>query len=84
MTNTEKTTQSFETTIEVCCHRVAIRYWGFDHELTDELIELLTEEGERRAHVCIVDGFHSGELHCLFYNGRVEMEISGWWEIKTD
>ena len=44
----EKTTESFETTVEVCCHRVAVRYWNIDHELTDELIEVLTNEGEER------------------------------------
>ena len=41
--------RSFETTVEVCAHRVAIRYWDFDAELTDELEEALTEEGEHRA-----------------------------------
>ena len=34
----ERATESFETTVEVCCHRVALRYWDFEHELTDELI----------------------------------------------
>ena len=75
-----KTAESFEGTVEVCCHSVAFRYWDFDHELTDELVEVLTEEGEQRARACIVEGYHSGELNCLYD----EEEIRGWWEIVTD
>ncbi len=73
--------RSFETTVEVCAHRVAIRYWDFDAELTDELEEALTEEGERRAQELIIDGYHSGELNCVY---RGEEEIRGWWEIETN
>ena len=77
-----KATQSYETTVEVCCHRVAVRYWGFDHELTDELIEVLTNEGEERAQTCIIEGCHSGELNCYYVDGKKEEEIRGWWEIE--
>lgn len=81
----EKTAHSFETTVEVCCHRVAVRYWDFDHELTDELIEVLTAEGEERAKKCIGEGWYSGELNCCYVDDKDgEEEIRGWWEIKTD
>ena len=79
-----KATQSYETTVEVCCHRVAVRYWGFDHELTDELIEVLTNEGEERAQSCIVEGYRSGQLCCFYHDDETEEEIFGWWEIETD
>ena len=61
-----KTAESFEGTVEVCCHSVAFRYWDFDHELTDELEAALAEEAESRACDCIVEGDHSGELNCLY------------------
>jgi hypothetical protein len=69
---TAKKTNSFETTIEVCCHRVAVRYWDFDHELTDDLIQTLTNEGEERAKTCIIEGCHSGELSCYYVDGKKE------------
>lgn len=72
--------QSYETESEVCCHRVAIRYWGFTSELTDELEAELTEHGEERAKFCIIDGCRSGDLNCL----HGEEEIRGWWEIVTE
>ena len=71
---------AFETIVEVCCHRVALHYWDFDAELTDELEATLTEEGESRAQECINDGCHSGDLNCL-YNDE---EIRGWWEIERE
>lgn len=70
----------FDTTAVICAHRVVIRYWDFDTELTDELKERLTEEGERRAKACITEGYVSGELNCL--NPETEEEIYGWWEIE--
>ena len=32
--------------MEVCCHRVALRYWDFTSELTDGLREELENHGE--------------------------------------
>ena len=77
--------QSLETTVDVCCHRVAVRYWGFRSKLTPELEALLTEEGERRAQECIIDGCHSGQLCCYYCpeDGKEE-EIHGWYEIERD
>ena len=77
-------TYEFETTVEVCCHRVAVRYWDFTHKLTDDLKETLTNEGEERAKTCIIDGCSSGELNCYYVNGKREEEIRGWWEIIRD
>lgn len=85
MSNTTATEEkSFETTVEICCHRVFLRYWEFDAELTDELREALIEEGESRAQACIIDGCHSGELNCLYVDGDREEEIRGWWEIERN
>jgi len=79
--------------IEVCAHRVA--YWYevpaellVDGEMPEgaseresSLAEVLEEEVESRAKTCIVEGYHSGELNCL-WNG--EIEIRGWWNIVRD
>jgi hypothetical protein len=78
-------THTFETTVEVCCHRVALRYWGFTSKLTDGLREELTTSGEDRAKECINDDCREGELNCLHVadNGSDE-ELRGWWEIERD
>jgi hypothetical protein len=75
---------TFDTVVEVCCHRVAVRYWDFTAELTDELRAELTEEGERRAQECIIDGCRSGQLVHYWHNEATgeEEEIFGWWEIE--
>jgi hypothetical protein len=77
---------SFEGEVNVCAHRVVFRYWDFKaRELTPEFEDALTEEAEERAKACIVEGYHSGELNCLYVdheqNGDAE-EITGWWEIN--
>lgn len=76
-------TNSFEAIVEVCCHRVELQYWDFEHTLTDELKECLIEEGERCAKDLINDGCHAGELNCLYYDHEAdtEEEIRGWWKI---
>ena len=84
-TKTTIPTQNFETTVEVCCHRVAIRYWDFEHELTDELKELLTEDGAARAKECIINDYVEGQL-CTYHvdDDGNEEEIFGWWEIDKN
>jgi len=75
--------KSFNTIIRVCCHHVALRYWDFDHELTEELKEILTEQGEERARECITKDCCSGELNALFVDeDGNDHEIRGWWEIE--
>jgi len=84
---TTKKTKSFETEVETCCHHVSVRYWGFNHKLTPELQTELIDEAQRRATDCIIEGFSSGELNCLYHtkqDGSDDEEIRGWWEIKTD
>jgi hypothetical protein len=76
----------FEGTVYTCQHRVSFWYDLNDLELTDELGELLTEEAEDRAHHCICEGYHSGELNCLYLNGdgdQDEHEVRGWWSIES-
>ena len=76
-------TAEFEGIVNVCAHSVTFRYWDFDLELTDELRDFLTEEAEERAQQCIIEGYHSGELNCLYVDdGGEEHEIGGWWEIE--
>jgi hypothetical protein len=69
--------KSIEFLVEVCCHDVELRYWGFEAEIDEDLKAALQEQGEERAKKCISDGFSSGELNSL-YNDE---EIRGWWEI---
>jgi len=72
---------ALQVTVDVCCHQVELRYWGFDHELTPELEAILTEEGEERARKGIQEGYRSGQLCCFYWHDGVEEEIHGWWEI---
>jgi len=69
--------KKFEKSIEVCAHAVEIRYWNIHVEVTDEVAELLEEEGARRAKECITEGIVSGELNCPIN----DTEVCGWWEI---
>lgn len=76
--------------VEVCCHRVAWRYWqGFLNPrrrgISDELVEQLEREAEERAQHCIIEGCCCGDLNCLYVHpdGK-EREIRGWWEILND
>lgn len=82
MINTIETQNSFETTAQVCAHRVEIRYWGFRTELTGNLESRLTAEGEERAQELIAEGYIEGELNC--YCPATDEEICGYWEIKND
>jgi hypothetical protein len=73
----------FEGTASVCAHTVDFRYWDFEAEVTPELEEELTEHAEQRAQECIIEGYHSGELNCLYVSDdEEEEEIRGWWEIQ--
>ena len=70
--------------MEVCCHRVALRYWDFTSELTDGLREELENHG-RSAKECINNDCREGELNCLHVNeDDSDEEIRGWWEIERD
>ena len=84
MSTAKTTRQFFDTTVEICCHRVALHYWDFTHELTDELKEILIEEGEKRAKHCIIDGYREGTLYCYIEDNNGSKTISGWWEIERD
>jgi hypothetical protein len=84
MTTEVRARGTFETTVEICCHRVAIRYWGFDHKLTRDLKRTLVRHGIYRAKRCIIDGCRSGDLNCYYHDDATEEEIRGWWEIERD
>lgn len=76
----------------VLLHSIRFRYNLHDHELTDDLRKCLHREARSRARHCIKEGYHSGELNCLYVfpdpiwatSGLdvQEEEIRGWWEIK--
>lgn len=70
-----------EGTVEVCCHRVNYRYWGFRTPITDELKDSLQEAAEERSQELIVEGYVSGELNHVYTTGDRDEEIRGWWEI---
>jgi hypothetical protein len=72
-----------EGVITVCAHRVVFRYWDFNAPLTDELREQLEIDAEARASEMITQGYHSGELNCLWVDGQDEEEIRGWWQIDS-
>lgn len=77
----------FEGCVNVCCHEVSFWYDLGDLELTDELRDALTEEAEKRATFCIVDGCSSGDLNCLYMdheNDGQDYEVLGWWKIEKD
>jgi len=69
---------SIEFIVDVCCHEVELRYWGFKSEIDDELKTTLQEQGENRARECISNDIRAGELNSLYY----DEEIRGWWEIR--
>jgi hypothetical protein len=79
----KKASRKLEGEIDVCCHRVAWRFWGFKSEITDELKLHLETEAEERSQECIIKGFQSGQL-CAYYTSEMDddgEEIYGWWEI---
>jgi len=71
------TGNAYTVQVNVCCHWVELRYWGFEEELTDEMEESLREQGEDHAKESIIEGYHGGELNSLWDDN----EIGGWWNI---
>ena len=69
----------YESVVFVCAHRVVFWYHGISKR-TDELIQILTDEAERRVHECIVEGYRMGELVCC---DRKDKEYRGWWKIDN-
>lgn len=69
---------SFEKRIEVYAHTVEIRYWNIPFTITEDIQQLLEEEGENRAKEMIAKNCYGGELNCVIAS---EIEIRGWWEI---
>jgi len=66
---------SIDTTIEVCAHRVSVRWWdGPFEDMTDRLME----HAEERTKEMITQGYYSGEL-CFEDESR---SFRGWWEIQ--
>lgn len=72
---------TLEGKFDVCCHTILFWYDLGDLDLTSELEEVLTEEAESRAKICIIDGCHAGELNCLWQD-EDETEIRGWFQIE--
>lgn len=65
---------SFESTIEVCAHRVTIRWWGAPLE---DMTDILTEHAEEHTKEMITQGYSSGEL---LYEDETR-SFQGYWEI---
>lgn len=75
------TSTQYEGKVQVCAHTVEFWYELDDLNLSDELESCLTEAAEERAQSCIIEGYLSGELNCLW---RGEREIRGWWNIQPN
>lgn len=75
-----KKRRTYSGVVTVCLHRVSFWYDIEGVRLTKTLKEVLTEEAEERAKHCINEGYHSGELNCLYR----DEEIRGWWSIQGD
>lgn len=72
-------TTEVEGTISVCAHNVTYSYEVEYLIVTPEMEQRLREEAESRAQVMIIEGYHSGELNCVW---ECEHEIRGWWQIE--
>lgn len=73
-----KDVSTHEATIEVCAHRVKVRWWGGPLE---DMIPLLMEHAEERTKEMIVQGYVSGEL---VYEDEEERGFTGYWEIERN
>jgi hypothetical protein len=67
---------SFESTVEVYCHRIELRWWDIKPELTPELEAQLISAGEERVKESIENGCTSGSLD--YDDGDVYAH--GWFE----
>jgi hypothetical protein len=75
MTTKLKDVSSHEDTIEVCAHKVTVRWWGGPLE---DMVPLLMEHAEEHVKEMIVQGYVSGEL--LWEDG--DRSFTGYWEIQ--
>jgi hypothetical protein len=66
---------SHEGTIEVCAHKVAVRWWGGPLE---DMVDILMEHAEEHIKEMIVQGYTSGQL--LWEDE--DRGFTGWWEIE--
>lgn len=80
----KKQVTTYETVIEVYCHRVAVSYWDIEPKLDEDLIMHLTKEAESRVKYGLEQECHQGELNCYYHLDDKEWEIRGWWEIICD
>ena len=66
--------------VESCCHTVHFFYnVGDSDQFTEEDLEALEEEAERRATEMISQGYWSGNLCCMLMDP--ERELHGSWSI---
>jgi len=72
-----KDVSSHEDTIEVCAHRVIVRWWGGPLE---DMIDCLMEHAEERVKEMVTQGYVSGEL---VYEDE-DRSFTGYWEIKKE
>lgn len=78
MSTSQRDISSHEEVIEVCAHRVTVRWWGGPLE---NMIPLLMEHAEKHTKDMISLGYTSGEL---LYEDEEEREFSGYWEIERN
>ncbi len=80
-----------EQTVDGVLHNVCQHYvtWWYhvpsNREITDDMRTHLEEEAEERAKHCIIEGYDSGELNCLYvFDDGTDEELRGWWAIERD
>ena len=68
---------TYEGRIDQLQHGIEYWYELGRSKLTETMKARLDKEAKSRSKEMIIQGYHSGELNCLWKN----KEIRGWWKI---
>lgn len=62
---------------------ITYRWWGSaNKEIKGSHISDLEENATERIKQMVAEGYESGDLHAVVYDGDDEIEYTGWWESK--
>jgi len=62
---------------------ITYRWWKGDKtEIKGSHFAELEENATERIKQMVAEGYYSGELHAVCYDGDDEIEYTGWWESK--
>lgn len=60
---------------------ITYRWWNANHtEIKGSHFADLEENATERIKQMVGEGYYSGELHAVCYDGDEEIEYTGWWE----